>query len=256
MRKPALLFAVAALAVLGIVATALAVTNTYTVTGSVSPTAAGSTKKPVPVGIKFNYTVGEVDNQRPAPVDKYKIKFDGLFVNTDAFKGCTAQAINAAGSDAPCPAAAKMGSGSISAIIGASNDPSQNSLKCYLAMTFYNSRKNHAALYIKGTQNAPAGRNCPAEISQAIDAAFVRSSTGTTLQFVVQKSLLHPINGFDSSVVNVQSTILRKTAKVKGKKVGYYQAQGGCKKGKRAITVTFHQEGGLNRKAQNFAKCK
>lgn len=255
MRK-IILLAIAVLA-LACTAVALAATNTYRVSGSVSPTNAGTTKKPVPVKVGFSYQIGEVDNQRPNAVRQYKIDFSGLHVNTSYFKACSAQAINAAGGNQNCSPKAVMGSGNIQAVVGPSNDQTNQSLSCYLALTFYNAGKNHAALYLKGdSAAADPSKACITDISQAIDASFIRNSKGTTLQFNVPSSLLHPINGFDVAVKSVTSTILRKTAKVHGKTRGFFESVGGCKSNKRAITVSFTPEAGPSGRAQAFAKCK
>lgn len=238
-------------------AVALAATNTYRVAGSVSPTNAGTTKKPVPVKVNFSYQIGEVDNQRPTPVKQYKINFAGLQANTSYFRGCTAQKINAAGGDQVCSPKAIMGAGNIQAVVGPSNDQTNQSLSCYLALTFYNSGKNHAALYLKGNSAAAdPTKSCITDISQAIDASFIRNSKGTTLQFTVPTELLHPISGFDVAVKSVTSTITRKTRKVKGRTRGFFESFGGCKAHKRAITVSFIPETGTSGRAQAFAKCK
>lgn len=241
---------------MAITAVAFAATNTYRVSASTSPTKAGTTKKPVPVAVKFSYQVGEVNNQRPTGIKQYKISFAGLNVNTKPFKACTAARINADQTDAHCPSAARMGSGSVFAVVGAPSDPSAQTLKCYLALTFYNAGRNHAALYLRGTQAAAdPSKSCITDVSQAIDASFVRNSKGTTLQFTVPDTLLHN-SGFDVVVKDVTSTINKKTATVKHKKVGFFQSVGGCKKNKRAITVTFTPESGPSGRAQTFAKCR
>ncbi|MCW2967926.1 MAG: hypothetical protein JWM71_1698 [Solirubrobacteraceae bacterium] len=231
--------------------------NTYSVTASTSPTTAGTKKKPVPIQLTFNYKVGEQTNQRPSPVQQYKIQFNGLQANTNPFKSCTADSITTAGSDAACPKAAVMGHGNIQAYVGPTNDPSNKSLFCYLALTFYNGGKNHAALYLKGDSAAtdPA-KKCVTDISQAIDATFVKNSKGTSLNFTVPPALLHPIAGLDSAVFNVGSTINKVTTKVKGKKVGFFQSTGGCVANKRPVTVTFVSENGTASNATTNAKCK
>jgi hypothetical protein len=248
---------IAAIAVLAVsVAAYAAVVNTYSVTASTSPTKAGTKKKPIPVKLTFNYKVGEVNNQRPSPVKAYKIQFNGLQANTKPFKSCTADSINANGGDTACPAAANMGSGNIQAYVGPTNDPTNKSLYCYLALTFYNGGNNHAALYLKGDPGASdPQKQCVTGISQAIDATFVKNSKGTSLNFEVPPTLLHPIAGLDSAVFNVGSTIKKVTKKVKGKTVGFFQSSGGCKSHKRAVTVTFVPETGSEQTATTTAKC-
>lgn len=225
--------------------------NTYKVTASTSPTKAGSKKHPVAVGLKFNYTVGEQSGtKRPGVVKQYKIKFAGIRVNTKGFKTCNAAAINVAQSDSVCRSAAKIGAGTVENTVGPTSDPSNQDNKCVLGLTIYNARKNHASLYLEGTCVGTP-------IHNAIDGAWVRSGSSTTLQFTVPNSLLHPVPGLDNAVTRVASSISRKFAGVRKGRHGYLSSIGGCsKKKKRAVTVTFVQEDGLSRTAQGFAKCR
>jgi hypothetical protein len=248
-RTVALCVALCAMLAISAVAFAAQV-NTYTVSGSTSPTKAGTTKKPVPVKLNFNYTVGEQSQQRPALIDKYAIFFGGIRVNGAAFPKCTAASINAAQGDAGCPAGSAVGTGSIENQAGATNDPSQNKLTCHLDLTVYNSGPGKGALYLKG-----GPPTCPLAISQAIDAKYVKKAAGVSLQFTVQGTLLHPVPGIDNSVVLVKSTIKKMTKTVKGKKVGYYESVGGCKSGKRQIKVTFGTVSGTSETTTNTAKC-
>jgi hypothetical protein len=247
---------VALCAMLAITAVAFAAqVNTYTVTGDTSPTTAGTTKKPVPIKLDFNYTVGEASGLRPALVNKYSIFFGGLSSNGGLFPKCTAAAINAAGSDISCPAGSAVGTGNIENEAGPSNDPTNKTTACHLNLTVYNSGQSKAALFLKG-----GPPTCPLNISQAIDAKYVKKTVkgiaGFALEFTVQGTLLNPIPGFDNSVVLVKSTIKKLTKTVKGKKVGYYESIGGCKKGKRPIQVTFTTVAGQSATATNTAKCK
>ena len=63
--------------------------------------------------------------------------------------------------------------------------------------------------------------------------------------FKVDQTLLHPAPGFDNAVVKVESTIRKAVVKkVKGKKRGFFESAGKCRKKKSAIKVTFHQVDG------------
>jgi hypothetical protein len=243
--------AVALCALLAVAAVAFAAqVNTYTVTGSTSPTKAGTTKKAVPVKLNFDYTVNEASGQRPALVQKYAIFFGGIRENGGAFPKCTAAAINAAGDDTACPAGSAVGTGNVENLAGGTTDPTSKALKCHLDLTIYNSGAGKAALFLKGTPPA-----CPLAISQAIPATYKKTSKGISLNFAVNNTLLHPVQGIDNAVVQVKSTIKKLTKTVKGKKVGYYESVGGCKSGKRDITVTFTTVEGQVGKASKNAKC-
>ena len=248
--------ALALCATLAVAAVAYAAqVNTYTVTASTSPTRAGSKTKPVPVSLKFNYAVGEASNQRPSPVRRYSILFEGMRVNTTRFKKCTAASIQAAQSDSKCPPAAVMGNGTVKNIVGATNNPNDKANSCTLDLKVYNSGRtasgqDKGALFLRGRP----GELCSA-IAEAIDAKFVRSSRGTALQFDVKASLLHPIAGLDNAVTNVQSSIRRAVATKSGKTYGFFESIGGCKSGKRRVAVTFLTEAGQSKTQATTARC-
>ena len=243
---------VALVATLVFAAVALA-DNTYTVTSTVSPAKAGTKKKPVPVSLGFNYTVGSSTGGRPSLIDQYTIGFGGIRSNGKYFPACPASKINNASpsSDASCPSGSLVGTGTVNNVAGATANPNDTSQKCLLALKVYNGGAGKAALYLKG-----GPPTCPIAVSQAIDASYVSGPDGgTALQFSVQGALLHPLPGFDNSVVSVQSTIKKLTVKKKGKTYGYYEASGGCNAGKRTVQVLFHTVAGQSSTVKTTAKC-
>lgn len=250
MRK----FGILAVALTSMVAVAVAAAmgpqvNTYTVAGAITPSKAGTSAKPVPVKVNFNYTVGEQSNHRPLPVKKYSIAIAGVRTNGGKFPACTAAKINAAkGSVAGCPSGSAVGAGSISAQVGSPSDL-DGKVPCKLNLTVYNGGQNKAAIFVKG--GPPA---CPTAQAKAIDARYIQSSKGTSLNFTVPPELLHQL-GLDIAVVNVQSTIKKLVKRVKGKSYGYYESVGGCKKKRRDITVAFTTENGVTTKAQKTLVC-
>ncbi|MFL5846738.1 MAG: hypothetical protein ACJ762_18805 [Solirubrobacteraceae bacterium] len=246
---------------LAFAAVALAVQeNSYTVDGATSPTSAGSKKKPVPVQVKFGYTVAEKSGKRPALIKQYSINFAGLQVNGSLFKGCSAAKIDQDQTDANCPKGSLMGTGNVENNAGqtANEADKPDALKCHLDLKFYNAGKNKATLYLKGGPSDPRGpaKSCPLDVNKAIDANFVQNAKGTSLVFSVDETLLHPAPGIDNAVVDVNSVIKKVTKKVKGKTRGYFESFGGCKNKKRPITVTFTAVSGSTGKAQDLAPCK
>jgi hypothetical protein len=254
MKKLAI-FATSAL-VLALAAVAYAqVVNTYTVNGSTVPRTAGSKAKPVPVGVNFEYRVGTVGGERPSPVKKYSIKFAGLNVNTAPFPKCSASTLETEGPKG-CPAGSLMGTGFIENATGAKDNPNDQSVKCNATVEVYNSGSNKGTLYVAGSPNATDPRKkCAIELAAPIPAQFVRSATGTALEFTVPPSLLHPLPTLDNAVKKVTSKVRRATKKIKGRTVGFFEAIGGCVRGKRAITVTFTAENGESKRAQKLANC-
>jgi hypothetical protein len=252
MRKVAVLGAAVAAVMLACAAAVFAAqVNTYTVEGTTSPAKPGSKKKPVPIGLNFDYTVGEEAGQRPSPVSRYTIGFYGMQSNGRLFPKCTAQQINAAQSDANCPKGSLVGSGSVTNAAGATDNPADTSIPCNLGLRIYNGGQGKAALYLFG--NPP---QCVIPISQAIDARYVRTfgGKGQALQFSVPSNLLHPVSGIDNAVTNVRSTIKKLTTKSKGRTRGYFESIR-CQKGHRPIAVDFLTEAGQSSTAGTKAGC-
>jgi hypothetical protein len=224
--------------------------NEYTVDGSV--TASGGTKKkPKPGGLSFLFTTKRADGTLPAPIQKYSIGFEGGKVNSKAVKAkCTAAQINSAGSDAPCSAKAKVGSGTVNSLVGTTGQPLSGAAKCQLSLTLYNGGNNHMPLFLKG-----GPPTCIAAISQSIDAVFVKKPGNImALEFEVPESLRHQL-GLDIAVVDVTSKINKIVTKIKKKKVGFLESVG-CTDKKRDISVTFTDETGTAVQAKKtLAKC-
>jgi hypothetical protein len=232
---------VALIATLGIAALAFAQGNTYTINAKVP--AGGSKKKPKAVGFTFNFTVADPNGNIPQIIKTYSLGIAGSQVNTKVAKVCTAASINAAQSDSGCSSKSKIGSGSVAAVIGTAGQPmAAKAGDCGLNLTIYNGGTNKAALFLEGGTGKPGVPACPAPISQAIDAKWVKKNGGTALVFDVPDALRHPVPGLDVSVVSTKSTLKKITKKIKGKKRGYFESVG-CK-GTREVTATYTDETG------------
>lgn len=246
MRKVSVVVASVA-ALLCLAAVALAQTNTYTTSGSIA--SGGTKKKPKPVGVVFKYTVGEANGNLSSPVKTYKIHFDGLKGNP-AFvaKKCPAATLNAMNTpdDSTCPAASKVGTGTVNALVGTAGQPvTADTAKCKLDLRIYAGTKNSLTLFLSG--KLPT---CIANIAQAIDAKITNSSKGGDLTFTVPPVLLHPVEGLDVAVTDVSSNIKKLGKGTKGLFTSV-----GCS-GKRGIKVTFTAETGETGTATNTAgKC-
>ena len=237
---------------------AQAQTNTYSVSGSTSPTRAGTSKKPVNISVKFGYKVGEQSGNRPSPVKKYSIKFAGLRVNTAAFPKCSASTLESKGPKG-CASGSKVGSGFIKNATGAKDNPQDRSIECNAALSVYNAGNGKGVIYVAGSPSSTDPRTrCAIELAAPIPARYVRSNSGrdTALEFSVPQTLLHPLPTLDNAVTDVNSTISGKTRRYRGKSVSYFQSIGGCVRNRRNITVTFTPETGNSSRAQRLAPCK
>jgi hypothetical protein len=255
MRKKVLSLATVLAVAVAAIAYAQTQTNTYDVQANTSPKKAGTSKKAVPVGIEFNFQVGEANNLRPAVIEKYSIKFGGLRTNTNSFPGCTPAQLRA---DKDACDKAIVGSGFVKNNSGAVNNKSDRSVVCNLELTVYNSRNNRGMLLLEGGPGQPENRVCPIEFGPAngiIPTNYVRSRSGSALEFTVPENLRHPLATLDNSLYDSKTNIKRMTVRRKGKTKGYYESIGGCRNGRRSVTVTFTPEDGPAQRASTFAAC-
>ena len=253
----------AAMLVLALAAVAIAqtaVTNTYDVDGGTNPAVKGSKKKPKPIGIDFDYTVGTTDGRRPTPVKKYSIQFTGTQVNTKVAPTCSKATLDNEGPDG-CKAKSIVGTGYIENATGARDNPNDQSIVCNARLWVINQGDRKANIYVKGSPEATDQREkCAIELAAPIPAQFVRRGNTTALEFEVPETLLHPLPSLSNAVKRVQSTIKKVTKRVKiggarKKKRGYFEAIGGCQNGGRTITVVFTPEEGTPTTAQTKASC-
>jgi hypothetical protein len=238
---------------LAALAYAQAVENTYDVTGSTSPTRAGTKSKPVPVGVKFGYEVDTTTGARPSPVKRYSIRFAGLRANTNAFPTCSVAKMEEEQSVDGCPAKSIVGTGFIRNATGITIDPNDRSVECNAALWVVNSGKNKGAIFVKGTPDSTNPKTrCAIELAAPIPARFINRANEGRLEFDVPPSLLHPATTLDNAVVEVTSSI--KNVKSKGR--GFFESTGGCVRGKRKISVVFTPETGSAKAASTQANCK
>jgi hypothetical protein len=250
----------AAMLVLALAAVSVAqspVVNEYTVQASLSPSKPGSKKKPLPVSVNFDYTVGANEDYRPIPVQKYSIQFSGLRVTTKAAGTCQTEKLEQEGL-AGCKPNSIVGGGYIDNATGIREDPRSRSISCPAKVTVVNEHPNKANLFIEGNPQHPDPKaRCQITLPRiAIAANYVRTASGTNLEFTVPPSLLHPTPGTTNAVQRVQSKIKRITKKISGKTVGYYSVVGGCKNKSRSVTVVFTPEEGPTGRAQDKAPCR
>ena len=279
MRKPRITALVAAVMAVAVAAVAFAAQdNVYTVTASTSPTLAGTAKKPVPIQVKFNYTVDEATGKRPAAIKKYSIFFKGLQTNTNVYKStCSADQINATGDPAQidpkgpgdaddqaaaCPSGSQVGAGYVRATVGATSNEEDQSLNCYQYLKLYNGGSGKLTLFLYAYRNptgqpAVAGdKYCVINFGKAIAAKYVKKNGGSAVEFDVPSTVLHNVPGTTTAVKVVESTIFKKTRKINGKTRGYYESIGGCKNKKREVSVTFTPEVGAAEVKKPTAACR
>jgi hypothetical protein len=228
--------------------------NSYTVEASVSPNTSGTTSRPQPVKVTFNYTVNGPDSAtQPAAVSRYTIELYGIRENGLRFPKCTAAAMQRAGGDSDCPAGSRMGSGTLQAVVYPSNDPkSTSTINCTKSVRFYNAGDRRAVIFLTGPASQCGGVGQPF----IIPATFVNGAGGgESLRFTVPPAVLHPVAGLTVAVRNVTTSINVKTRRVRGKRVGYFESRR-CLGARRPIRVTFVEESGTSSRATDSALCR
>jgi hypothetical protein len=231
------LIAAAGLASVALASAAYAQTagNQYTVDGG-SSVRGGTVAKPKAAGLTFKFTTSAGDTV-PTVVKTYAIAIEGGKVNPSLIPGCKASAMDAAESDAKCPKGSKIGTGTLTALVGSTGQPKAEAQSCTLPFSIYNSGGGKAALWIKATPP-----QCLVAIAQSVPATWTKKGTTAGLKFTVPDNLRHQV-GLDLPVVSASATLKKITKKKKGKSVGFLESTG-CKDGKRDVTVTFTTEDG------------
>ncbi len=257
---------VAVLALVGVLAVAgvAYATNLYTLDkASTTPGGTGTSSKPVPKKVVFSFSTNTTDGTRAKVIKSYDIGFQGLRSYSKNIKKCSftqASQKSLAAVKTVCKKAA-AGAGTVNNFFGPSNDPN-NKAQCKLQLRLYNiADGKYGGLAIRLDRGAPA--DCAIDPATAINAKFRKTKIGgkesVNLKFAVGDNLKHPIPGFDNSVNNVTTTVLRKTTKVKikgkSRTVGLLSSVA-CGKGKkRTISVKFTDETNVSATKKKKVSC-
>lgn len=241
MKKLGILAALCAAIAMAVVGTAIAA-NEYVVATSFSPTKAGTAKKPVPVGVRLAFNIEDTEGKRPLSLERLAIRFTGSRFNGAFFKNCTASSITQAQSDANCPSGSLVGTGYARNLAGNRADRNDKSQNCYLALRLHNSGRNRLALFVKGSQTAPAGQTCPLNLAVAIPISISTSSSSSTFNLTIPESLKHPLATITNSLIEMRLNLPRKTTRRAGKTRGWAENVGRCRGGTRPVNFTFYNE--------------
>jgi len=259
--------------VFAVVGVAYAV-NEYALTKAKTfPAGVGKPSKPVPKSVQFDYAVKDSAGPRGAPVEKYKIAFQGVVPKwAGRFKQCD---FGDTDDDAPLSTilsrckAAVVGSGRVESLVAPdanASDPNRVDFYCNLKLTLFNIpggisiRLDADNTTIPTSQDGPIG--CIVNTHRAIKAKYVSKRIGgvpsTSLEFSVPLDLRHN-SSLTVTVARTSSTINRKVtrAKVDGvrRPVGFYSSIGCGKRNKRTIQVTFVDENGVSSKESKTDRC-
>ena len=249
------LLATLALALVLVPASSAFAANDYTTSASFTPAAKGTAKKPVPVAASLAFSVKDTEGKRPQSMESLRIDLKGIATNGARFKSCSAAKITQDSSDSACPSGSLIGTGYARNVAGNRTNFDDGSIRCYLTLRLHNAGAGKLALFVKGDPNQTGDKNCPIALATAIPISVTKSSTGSTMKLVIPESLKHPIATLTNSLVEMSLKVTKKTAKVKGRTVGMFEAVGQCSGGKRAVTYTFNNEGGNVSRQNAAARC-
>jgi hypothetical protein len=238
---------------LAAIAYAQAQVNTYEVEASTNPTRAGSSDNPVPISLRFNYSVGEQSGNRPAVIKRYSIRFRGVRVNPSAAAECRSSVLEREGPDG-CPSRSIVGTGFIENNTGATNNPADKSIECNAALSVVNLGDRRASIYVEGDPNqSDPRRRCAIQLASGIPARFSQRGSESSLDFSVPDSLTHPGGpAISNAVVNVTSNIKRIVRRGRG----FFESRGGCVRGQRRVRVIFTPETGPTVTETTNARCR
>ena len=243
-----------ALSALGLAVSAYAATgNTYTAKDSFSPNKAGSAKSPVQIGFKLNFAAKGTGGNRTAPLTNITNTFYGMTSNGKDFPTCSLNKIAVAHNDTICPKRALVGSGGLTAVLGPANNLSisAQTTPCARTIHVWNAGQGKVVFFFLGAKVTCGGIGT-GDIGPFQATLKVKSGT-LSLNVPIPRSVSFPIPSLQGSLLSEQLSYLKRTAKVNGKTVGFFQSVG-CKRGNRAYSSVFTANGQKSTVA-GTAKC-
>jgi hypothetical protein len=174
----------------------------------VSPSKAGTTKKPKPVTLKLHLYSATSDGSKPPASNKVVIYLArGLLFNGAKFKSCSLATLNSTGPSA-CPAQSKVGGGTATGNISPGQDEQ-------LSVTLFNGPKGKALeIYVQGTSPAAIAAAFESKLSTIKGGPY-----GYKLTSTVPQNLYEPAPGLFTPLTDFNVAV-HATTRVKGKQYG------------------------------------
>jgi hypothetical protein len=212
--------------------------NSYTATLKFSPN-----KAKTALGFTQQYVANGTNGNRTAPLTDIKTVIYGMKSDGKDFPTCSVSKIATAGNDTGCPKGALVASGSVSAIIGPSNNQSSSApdqLPCNPLLDVWNAGQGKLVFFFvdKGSHTCAGG-------------ALTTGSVGpfpATVKTVGKNLVMDtPVPSFVSfPLAGVEASLTSETLNWKNLSSGthHYGTSVACKGGKRPYSVTFTAETG------------
>jgi hypothetical protein len=209
--------ALAIAALFGLSSVAQASTTVAKLDLKLSPSKAGTKKKPKGVKLNFHLTLGTDDGTSPPTTKETVVSFGkGIRFNASKFPSCTLDTLNSKGPSA-CPKGSKVGTGSATALVGGSPGEPAPSTTESLKVTAFNGPKGKTyLLYLDG--------DSPAVIKQAIQGTLgvATGDYGYKLDVSIPANLQQPVPGLFAPLVDFKVNTGGTYTKKKGKKKTKY----------------------------------
>jgi len=214
--------------------------NTYSASFKFSPTKAGSSSKPVPVGFLQELGAGGTSGNRAAPLTDLKDTIYGLKANGKLFPTCSLNKIATAKNDNVCNPKAEIASGTVNSLLGAAVQPKSAGTPCNPGLDVWNAGANKVVFFFTAKSATQCGG-----LQTGATAPFYGfvSYHGKNMVLDVPQPQdisvkVANLTGVYSSLILEKLTWRKLTTKVKGKTVGFLESIG-CKSGKRPWKQQF-----------------
>ena len=164
---------------------------------SLSPSKAGTKKKPRAAKLNFAFTLGTDDGTSPATAKEVVVSFGkGIRFNSARFPSCTLAILNTKGPKA-CPKGSKVGTGSAVALVGGTpGEPPPSTTETLKITTFNGPKGKTYLLFLDGDSPAPIKQALVGKLSRAGGAY------GYKLDVTIPANLQQPITGVFAPLVD------------------------------------------------------
>ncbi|PTL56402.1 hypothetical protein [Paraconexibacter algicola] len=236
MRKSALLATALSVVAVPVAGVAYAATVDQSIDVTVSPSKAGTAKKPAAVKLKVDIKTKKKVASETFATRSAVISFDkNLVFNPSSFATCTQATVQA--NEAGCAKGSKVGSGTA---VGEALGQVAN-----LKVSAFNGPKNTLNLHVTGS--------APLAIDSVIVGKLGKASGkyGTKLTVTIPANLQQPLPGVFATLTSFVTTIDKKTSKGKP-----YVGLKGCSGGKLAFKGDFVFSDGTKASATDSVACK
>jgi hypothetical protein len=216
--------------------------NTYNATLKFTSKAAGTAKKPAPIGFTQDIKAKGTNGNRTAVLLNITTKVYGLKADGKDFPTCTTGQINAAHNDTICPKKAAVASGAITAVLGPTSNFSATApgtAACDPALDVWNAGQGKLTFFFVDT---PAHQCLNGALTTgstpAWKATYKQQGKDLVISVPIPKAVDFPLSGLAGSLTSEHLVWKKTTTKVKGKTVAAISSSA-CKGKKRPYSTTM-----------------